>query len=124
MEKHKEGIVIRLHVLGDFYSLEYVSFWHRMLQKHPNLCVFGYTGRETNSSIGKANIALNKTYLERWVVRFSRSMVSERLGEWYAAKEDFTGKHFDCPEQTGRLPSCAACGLCWSVATTVRFTTH
>ena len=26
MEKHKKGIVIRLHVLGDFYSESYVRF--------------------------------------------------------------------------------------------------
>ena len=27
MKKHKDGIVIRLHVLGDFYSVKYVKFW-------------------------------------------------------------------------------------------------
>ncbi len=36
MLKHKEGIVIRLHVLGDFYSTEYVEFWQKMLLTHPH----------------------------------------------------------------------------------------
>jgi hypothetical protein len=46
MQKHKEGIVIRLHVLGDFYSEEYVKFWEEMLLRHPKLCIFGYTARK------------------------------------------------------------------------------
>ena len=122
--KHKEGVVVRLHVLGDFYSVAYVAFWWGMLEKHPNLCVFGYTGREPDSKIGGSVHALNIAYPDRWVVRFSRSKTSVRDGHWFAAEENFEGKHFNCPEQPGRVPSCAACGLCWSVATTVRFTTH
>jgi len=27
--KHKEGILIRLHVVGDFYSVAYVKFWKK-----------------------------------------------------------------------------------------------
>jgi hypothetical protein len=42
----------------------------------------------------------------------------------YAAEESFTGKSFDCPEQTGDLKDCASCGLCWITPKTVRFTTH
>ena len=46
-DRHPLGIVIRLHVLGDFYSIDYVNFWEDMLFKYPNLCIFGYTGRES-----------------------------------------------------------------------------
>ena len=35
VKKHKEGIVVRLHVLGDFYSVGYVNFWRDMLTKYP-----------------------------------------------------------------------------------------
>lgn len=37
------NLLIRLHVLGDFYSPEYVEFWDNMLVKYPNIAVFGYT---------------------------------------------------------------------------------
>ena len=33
MQKHKEGIVIRLHVLGDFYSVGYVELEHLTTRK-------------------------------------------------------------------------------------------
>jgi len=124
VKKHPEGIVIRLHVLGDFYSLDYVRFWERMLKQFPTLCVFGYTAREDNSDIGAAIQFLNIQYQDRWVVRFSRSNETKRIGLWYAAEESFEGKAFTCPEQTGKLNSCADCGLCWTAPKTVRFLSH
>jgi len=41
---------IRLHVLGDFYSVEYVEFWNRMFAKFDNIKVFGYTAHEIDNS--------------------------------------------------------------------------
>ena len=126
-KKHAQGIVIRLHVLGDFMSPEYVSFWERMLFDHPTLALFGYTGREEDSAIGKAIWLLNTRYNDRCTIRYSRSKEfasGYNVSNLFAAEESFTGKSFDCPEQTGKLPSCAACGLCWSVVKSVRFATH
>jgi len=123
MKKHPQGIVIRLHVLGDFYSVDYVNFWDEMLWKYSSLCLFGYTGREEESRIGKAIQELNRKFSERCVIRYSRS--KEYTGSnLYAAEESFEGKSFVCPEQTGKSASCAACGLCWSVSKTVRFLSH
>jgi len=123
VQKHPQGIVIRLHVLGDFYSVDYVNFWDEMLWKYPTLCLFGYTGREEESRIGKAIQELNRKFSERCVIRYSRS--KEYTGSnSYAAEESFEGKSFVCPEQTGKSASCAACGLCWSVSKTVRFLSH
>ena len=124
MKKHPQGIVIRLHVLGDFYSLEYLKFWQRMLFEFPELCIFGYTGRELGTDIGNAIHLMNLQFSERFVIRYSRNNESTELGKWFAAEESFKGKHFDCPEQTGKLPNCASCGLCWIVQNTVRFATH
>ena len=123
MEKHKEGIVIRLHVLGDFFSVEYVRFWREMLFEYPKLCIFGYTGREDATLIGREIWMMNNQFNERCVIRSSRS--KEYDSAWsYAAEESFEGPSFVCPEQTGKLPSCAACGLCWSVPKTVKFLSH
>ncbi len=132
MLKHKEGIVIRLHVLGDFYSEEYVEFWQKMLLTHPKLCLFGYTARR-GDNIASALWMLNKRFSERCVIRHSGNyeadIQSDTQGpfkeDWsYAAEESFTGASFDCPEQTGTLKDCASCGLCWITPKTVRFTTH
>lgn len=123
-KKYPNGVVIRLHVLGDFYSVEYLKFWEEMLSQHNNLRVFGYTAREIDSPIGAAIHRINVLQPDRFVVRYSRNMETKRSGLWYAAEESFDGKHFDCPEQSGKLESCAACGLCWTVQNTVRFATH
>ncbi len=132
MQKHKEGIVIRLHVLGDFYSVEYVNFWQEMLIRHPKLCIFGYTARR-GDNIASAIWFLNKRFSDRCVIRHSGNyeadIQSDTQGpfkeDWsYAAEESFEGKSFDCPEQTGDLKDCASCGLCWTTPKTVRFLTH
>jgi len=126
-KKHKEGIVIRLHVLGDFMTTEYVTFWERMLFVYPTLCIFGYTGREETGDIGKALWLMNTRYNDRCKIRFSRNKAFSEghyPSNLFAAEESFTGKCFDCPEQKGTLPSCAQCGLCWGVPKTVRFATH
>jgi hypothetical protein len=70
MQKHKEGIVIRLHVLGDFYSVDYVKFWEEMLIRHPKLCLFGYTARK-GDNIAHAIWLLNKRFSDRCVIRHS-----------------------------------------------------
>ena len=133
MLKHKEGIVIRLHVLGDFYSCEYVNFWEEMLLEHPKLCLFGYTARK-GDNIAHAIWLLNNRFPDRCVIRHSGNKAADEFmtdsvkpfkENWsYAAEESFTGKSFDCPEQTGALKDCASCGLCWTTPKTVRFISH
>jgi len=124
MDKHKDGVTIRLHVLGDFYSCEYVNFWERMLYTFPKLTLFGYTANMRNTKIGAAIWLMNIRYSDRCVIRYSSSQDSEELGEWFAAEESFEGKYFDCPEQKGKVKDCASCGLCWTTNKTVRFATH
>ena len=100
MQKHKEGIVIRLHVLGDFYSEDYVRFWEEMLIRHPKLCLFGYTARK-GDNIAHALWLLNKRFSDRCVIRHSGNFeAGEPHGDsqepfkedWsYAAEESFEG---------------------------------
>ena len=121
--KHKQGIVIRLHVLGDFWSVSYVTFWERMLKENPTLCIFGYTGRLPESNIGYGLHLINQRFKDRCVIRYSRSKESKN-GLLYAAEESFEGPHFECPEQSGKIKDCASCGLCWISPRTVKFKTH
>jgi len=46
----KKDYAIRLHVLGDFYSVEYVEFWNRMLDRFSNIKIFGYTAHAIDNS--------------------------------------------------------------------------
>ena len=128
-KKYPEGIVIRLHVLGDFYSVSYVAFWERILELYPNVCIFGYTAR-WYEPIQKAIAAMNRKWSNRCVIRYSRNRAyvpnDDILRDsWkFAAEESYVGPTFTCPEQLGTLPDCASCGACWIANKTVKFLSH
>ena len=52
-KKHKFGIHIRLHVLGDFFSKEYFNFWYLILKLYPKVSIYGYTAHKTTSELCK-----------------------------------------------------------------------
>ena len=109
--KHKEGILIRLHVVGDFFSVNYVKFWKKMLGKYSNISIFGYTARTPFSNIGKEISILRSLEWDRFSVRFSNSF--EKLS---ANSQDLLGNKqgIICPEQLDKTKNCASCGLCWN----------
>lgn len=115
-------VLLRLHVLGDFFSTDYVSFWHEQLEAWPLLHVYGYTAHRPDTPIGRAlhGLALD-FWWDRAAIRFSGfygrfrgAVVSER-------EQEHT---FTCPEQTGAVASCGACGACWMSENSVRFIPH
>ena len=111
--KHPQGIVIRLHVLGDFFSTPYVMFWKKLIESNPTLKLFGYTHRLPSSSIGKAITKLNKA--GAWI-RWSDQ------GAGFSA--NVNGEGITCPQQTGKTASCATCALCWSYKGPINFMEH
>jgi hypothetical protein len=118
------GILIRLHALGDFFSVEYVQFWGSMLAKYSNLACYGYTARGLGDPIGAAIDQVKRTYGKRFAVRWSDGgapidcTVSVRYGDPRPANS------FMCPEQSGATVACATCGLCWSTDKNVAFVGH
>lgn len=121
--KNRRGVLIRLHALGDFYSVKYVEFWHRMLEEHPNLAIFGYTARKAGPimwAIGN----LYGAFQGRALIRYSDGgfpfmstvSISDEAGKPADA--------FICPEQTGKTRCCATCGACWSTTKNVAFMEH
>lgn len=111
------GFVVRLHVLGDFYSVGYVGRWHEWLRRFPSLRVFGYTARRRTTAIGANVEALNILYPGRWVVRFSGE-VREMGAVTIYRKPDKSrvAEGIVCPAMTGAATCCGACGLCWAEA--------
>src|SRR5262249_43916188 len=37
---HPDGFAVRLHELGDFYLVEYVELWGKLLERHPGLHIW------------------------------------------------------------------------------------
>lgn len=115
---HPLGIVVRLHQLGDFYSIDYVDFWRMALEEFPALRVFGYTARQSDDPIGAAVAALRDSCWDRFAVRTSGATTGPRtlvLETTESANSVFrrTGA-IVCPAQTGKATHCGACALCWA----------
>lgn len=121
----RAGVLVRLHVLGDFFSTEYVDFWKQMLDKYPTLAVWGYTARHWFlDPIGVDIDALNVRYPGRWYVRFSNTDLDSNGTVPIQTEDQCPDTAFVCPEQTGRVKSCGACGACWSTNKNVAFIEH
>ena len=145
--KYPQGFLVRLHVLGDFFSVAYVAQWAKWLGMFPALHVYGYTANQPDAAdnkergIGQAILSLREACSIRFAVRFSGSFTDSfsalsnddsRARDMLAEKQAFV-----CPTQiskeTGNLAvkgeatlaeSCGACGACWQSKKPVVFITH
>lgn len=126
---HPNGFLVRLHVLGDFWSAEYVEFWGRMLALHGALSVFGFTAHAPSSPIGRTIAGVGLTFgWKRWAIRFSGAPHELHASRVIAAGEsddaDKLGGAVLCPAQTGATDCCATCGLCWQSERSIAFRAH
>ena len=119
-------VLVRLHVLGDFYSVGYVLLWRKLLVLHKNLYVWGYTHHTAKHGgpIYEELFALRNGFPDRWHVRWSDT------GMRYSANSEeleTTSKihAIVCPEQEGKTKACTTCSLCWDAPDkNIIFKTH
>lgn len=119
---HPGGFVVRLHVLGDFYSVEYVEFWRTMLSSFPSLNIFGFTARQPADPIGSALLGLTADYYDRFRMRFSGGGHETDCSEVVDRPEDV--KFVRCPAETDPDRCCASCGLCMQSNVSISFVRH
>jgi len=121
--KHPRGFAVRLHVLGDFYSTEYVDLWADALATCPALRVFGFTARDPISDpIGEAIAVLAQAHPHRFAMRFSG--YSGRTRGAITIEHDEQTDHIVCPAQLEKTDCCATCALCWHSDRTIAFIRH
>lgn len=128
-QAHPEGYVVRLHILGDFYSVEYVAAWYAWLKRFPALRVFGYTAWDDDSKIGAAVFRLREGMWDRFAIRFSNEepVAGGATTLWEKPTKPRDGDVVVCPAQTGATECCGTCGLCWHPAAkdmTIGFVAH
>lgn len=111
--RYPKGFVVRLHVLGDFFTAAYARFWESSLKKYPQLRIYGYTHRDKNSAVGKVIQRMNAA--GAWV-RWSDA------GGPMSANVD--GEGIQCPQEVGLTDSCLTCGLCWQTTKPIKFLKH
>lgn len=114
LDEH-EGLLIRLHVLGDFPDVEYVAFWSDALEENDRLAVYGYTAHKEESEVGAAIAAMKAKFPDRFRIRWSGmtprpdgAVVVSRIPTKPRIEEGIV-----CPAQTQATACCASCGLCW-----------
>ncbi|MEH6697220.1 MAG: hypothetical protein V7672_00830 [Brevundimonas sp.] len=119
--QHPDGLLIRLHVLGDFYSVEYVYLWARLIAEFPQLHVFGYTARTIYDEdpegvrIARAIETLTDGIWGRFAIRTSSDLPDVADSRAIVVDEDpGLPDVIVCPAQTDDTAACATCGLCWS----------
>lgn len=127
--RHPGGFVVRLHVLGDFYSVGYMKMWFDLISECPQLHVFGYTARdeEHDREIFTRIMVLNALWPDRWVIRLSRKTPGPLHAVVVKSGGEVTQDVILCPAQTGKSECCGSCGLCWSPAAvekTIGFIEH
>lgn len=120
--KHPRGFVVRLHILGDFYSPAYARFWGGAIAAFPALHVFGYTAHDPDSETGRILLSMALDGWERFAMRFSgagfHSMGAETIERGAATP------HIVCPSQLDKTDCCATCALCWQSDRTIAFHRH
>jgi hypothetical protein len=124
-DNHPGGFVVRLHVLGDFYSVEYVYTWHALMNLCPALNVFGFTARiDPADPITVAIAEIRREFPTRWWVRFSDAAMDTMATEVVDLPEQASPGSIVCPQQTDRTLLCATCGLCWASKSNIAWLRH
>ena len=116
------GFVVRLHVLGDFSSVDYVEFWREALNDFPALNIFGFTARIPPDPIGVALVRLTADFYDRFRMRFSGADKETDCSEVVERPEDVRWTR--CPAETDPDRSCASCGLCMQSNINISFVRH
>ena len=124
-DKHPDGFVVRLHVLGDFYDGRYIVQWQLWLHQFENLRVFGYTHHTADSQLGNMINNVNRIHPDRFRVRFSDDDSTPfNASVVQTTAEALARPGIVCPEQSKFTDSCATCGYCWSSDQPVIFYEH
>jgi hypothetical protein len=115
-KKYPKGFVVRLHVLGDFFSAPYVNAWSRFLKLYPALHVFGYTAWPLDSKIGNLIAIETVRHWSRFAIRFSSDCSQEQVATtiWRRPEAATVSEGIVCPAQSDATACCATCGLCWA----------
>lgn len=123
--RHRGGFAVRLHVLGDFYSVPYAALWRRLVERHANLHVFGFTARiRPDDPITHALHDLVVDHWPRVALRFSNAPTPILSTVTIEHPLQRPVDAIICPAQLGRTASCSTCALCWQTERRIAFLRH
>lgn len=124
--EHRRGFAIRLHVLGDFYSVAYVDLWRTLLDRHPQLHAFGFSARweYQTDPIARALVDLVGDRWSRFAIRFSNAPIKACATVSIEHPYQKPADAIICPQQLGKTDACSTCALCWQSSKRIAFIQH
>ena len=122
----------RIHVAGDFYSVQYIKKWIAIVKANPQMVFYAYTRswRIPHLVPHLRNLALigNMSLLcSTDIDTFNASeTIPHGLREAYAGDVKPSSKYTYCPVQAKKKPTCDMCNLCMSskIKSKIYFSTH
>jgi hypothetical protein len=126
----KDATLVRIHVSGDFDTVEYIEQWEALVDQHPDVKFWGYTRSWRISELmepleflrqmpnvqlfasvdpGTSEGAIEALTEDGW--RLSRIHENDKYP--LPPEEKITNTGILCPEQLGNEESCQTCGFCW-----------
>ena len=100
----RTAFAVRLHALGDFYSVRYVELWRKLLARHPALHVWGYSARHDKGdpiAAALASLARDAGW-DRFAMRFSNAPSETRSTISVEHPYQVPPDAILCPEQVGK----------------------
>lgn len=124
------GFAVRLHNLGDFYSVAYVKLWRRLIKRHTALHIWGYTAHVNSNQdeIAYELAMMVREFWPRFAVRFSNAESRKCSTITIESPVSNPAGTIICPAQwtaSGKKSeSCSTCGLCWQTTKRIAFLQH
>lgn len=115
---YPKGFVVRLHILGDFFSPEYVLLWAHLLNVVPSLHAFGYTARRVDdpdpysAKIARCIAEVTRAW-SRFAIRTSHTEPGAERAIVVLDDPKIPGVVV-CPAQTDATAACSTCALCFA----------
>jgi hypothetical protein len=121
---YPDGFCVRLHVLGDFATLEYAKFWIDAVRLTPTLHCYGFTAHDHNSKIGSLINAESFNW-DRFRIRFSYGEGERSANVRPAPPRKLHDEGQTCPADAEHdALNCGKCGLCVSQKGPIIFKLH
>jgi len=110
----EDAPVVRIHVGGDFYSVEYVDTWRFICEARPNTQFWAYTRSWTQPELREALERLRALPNVELFASTDTAMPLPPEG-WRVAfiEDDSRASGLACPHQQGHVASCLDCGYCF-----------
>lgn len=118
LENTGKKVAVRIHSAGDFFSREYIEFWHEIVTENPHILFWTYTKswriRELAIYIEKLDMLQNINIYYSWdrtmgeyLLKHKRAILTKTI------KTNTEQKEVICPEQYELVHGCAECGICF-----------